>query len=90
MSSTTAPINRYTGKVFSPNHALLCATRAGLPVFKDKAGIEADIAGHKCLLVLAQTGSGKTTQIPQFVLEMTAEGKMVACTQPKRLSTQRV
>jgi pre-mRNA-splicing factor ATP-dependent RNA helicase DHX15/PRP43 len=40
-----------------------------------------------------QTGSGKTTQIPQFVcysdLPM-LRGKMVACTQPRRVAAMSV
>lgn len=40
-----------------------------------------------------QTGSGKTTQIPQFVCYADLpqlKGKMVACTQPRRVAAMSV
>jgi pre-mRNA-splicing factor ATP-dependent RNA helicase DHX15/PRP43 len=40
-----------------------------------------------------QTGSGKTTQIPQFVCYADLphqRGKMVACTQPRRVAAMSV
>ena len=45
------------------------------------------------LVFVGETGSGKTTQIPQFVLFddlPQTQRKMVACTQPRRVAAMSV
>lgn len=42
------------------------------------------------VIITAETGSGKTTQVPQYILENAAEKQAhcrIICTQPRRLST---
>lgn len=40
------------------------------------------------MIVEGETGSGKTTQIPQYLHEagFTADGKKIGCTQPRRVA----
>lgn len=47
---------------------------------------------HQTTILVGETGSGKTTQIPQFMLETgcSEPGKMVACTQPRRVAAMSV
>ena len=47
---------------------------------------------HATLIVVGATGSGKTTQIPQYLAEAgwAAGGRCVACTQPRRVAAQTV
>ena len=46
---------------------------------------------HQVLILVGETGSGKTTQIPQYLHESgyTSYGK-VACTQPRRVAAMSV
>lgn len=47
---------------------------------------------HQTTILVGETGSGKTTQIVQFIAEAgyTRSGKMVACTQPRRVAAMSV
>ena len=47
---------------------------------------------HATVIVLGATGSGKTTQLPQFLAESgwASGGRAVACTQPRRVAAQTV
>uniref|UniRef100_A0A183BW64 Helicase C-terminal domain-containing protein n=1 Tax=Globodera pallida TaxID=36090 RepID=A0A183BW64_GLOPA len=50
---------------------------------------------NQCILLEAETGSGKTTQVPQWCMEWWKKRNphtqsMVCCTQPRRLATVRV
>ena len=59
---------------------------AGLPVWQARADFVKMIHNHQTTILVGETGSGKTTQIAQFISEAgyTQTGKMVACTQPRR------
>ena len=50
------------------------------------------IAEHQVLIVEAETGSGKTTQLPQYLHEAgyTKGGMKVGCTQPRRVAAMSV
>ena len=47
---------------------------------------------HQVLIIEGETGSGKTTQIPQYLHEagLTAGGKKIGCTQPRRVAAMSV
>ena len=63
-----------------------------LPVFKYKEEILSVIKKNMITLIVGETGSGKTTQIPQYLLEwdmVTASNKIV-CTQPRTVAATSV
>ena len=61
---------------------------APLPILEHKAEIISALRSHPVVVVCGDTGSGKTTQLPQFALEagFAAKGRRIACTQPRRLA----
>ncbi|GJP40479.1 hypothetical protein CLOM_g159 [Closterium sp. NIES-68] len=66
--------------------------RERLPVCKHREGILYLVETHAVTVVVGETGSGKTTQIPQYLVEAgwAAGGRVVACTQPRRVAAQMV
>ena len=61
---------------------------AVLPVLEHRAEIAAAIEANPVVVVCGETGSGKTTQIPQICLELGrgAKGRLIGVTQPRRLA----
>jgi pre-mRNA-splicing factor ATP-dependent RNA helicase DHX15/PRP43 len=77
-----ASINPYTGYVYSQRYYDILSKRKQLPVYEFKAELLQNIKEHQSIVVEGETGSGKTTQIPQFLVPILAKhGKMIACTQ---------
>ncbi|CAN6355319.1 unnamed protein product [Urochloa humidicola] len=66
--------------------------RKTLPVHKFKDELLKAIAEHQIIIVVGETGSGKTTQIPQYLHEAgyTSNGRKIACTQPRRVAAMSV
>ncbi|XP_057852056.2 DExH-box ATP-dependent RNA helicase DExH3 isoform X1 [Cryptomeria japonica] len=65
--------------------------RRSLPAYKEKDALLSAIARNQILVVSGETGCGKTTQLPQYVLESEIEfGRgafcNIICTQPRRIS----
>jgi|GEM_PF-1315713 len=60
------------------------------PIAKYKDQIQAILRDPNTdnLIVSAETGAGKTTQLPQYVFELLGDKEMVAVTQPRRLPTE--
>ncbi|KAI0086578.1 pre-mRNA splicing factor [Irpex rosettiformis] len=67
-------------------------TRKSLPIYEYREQLLEAIKEHQVLIVVAETGSGKTTQLPQYLHEAgyTAGGMKVGCTQPRRVAAMSV
>lgn len=65
--------------------------RKNLPIYLYREQLIKAIKDHKVLIVIGETGSGKTTQLTQFLYEagMLSRG-MVGCTQPRRIAAKSV
>lgn len=77
------------------NHPVLSCSDpsvSGLPVWQAKADFVKMINGSQTTILVGETGSGKTTQIAQFISEAgyTQSRRMIACTQPRRVAAMSV
>ncbi len=59
--------------------------RKSLPVYAVRDAIVASVRASPVLVVVGETGSGKTTQLPQFLLD-DLDRPNIACTQPRRVA----
>ncbi|KAL7622793.1 hypothetical protein AAE478_006472 [Parahypoxylon ruwenzoriense] len=67
-------------------------TRKSLPIYKYRDEFIAAIEQYQILVLVGETGSGKTTQLPQYLHEAgyTKNGLKVGCTQPRRVAAMSV
>uniref|UniRef100_A0A3B5AP43 ATP-dependent RNA helicase DHX29 n=1 Tax=Stegastes partitus TaxID=144197 RepID=A0A3B5AP43_9TELE len=76
----------------SPLAQKLKAEREQLPVFQHRHRVLEALQRHRVVVVAGETGSGKSTQIPQFLLEelltggKAAQSCNIVVTQPRRIS----
>jgi len=61
------------------------ASRKRLPAFSRREEIVAIVAANPVVVIQGETGCGKSTQCPQFLLDANAEANIVV-TQPRRIS----
>jgi pre-mRNA-splicing factor ATP-dependent RNA helicase DHX16 len=66
--------------------------RKSLPIYHYRDQLLAAIDEYQVLVVVGETGSGKTTQLPQYLYEhgFTKDGKKIGCTQPRRVAAMSV
>lgn len=61
--------------------------RESLPIYRLKKELLEAISSNQVLVVIGETGSGKTTQMTQYMLELGMGKKgMIGCTQPRRVA----
>ncbi|EHK97866.1 P-loop containing nucleoside triphosphate hydrolase [Glarea lozoyensis ATCC 20868] len=67
-------------------------TRKSLPIYAYREQFLAALAEYQVLVIVGETGSGKTTQLPQYLHEAgyTKGGLKVGCTQPRRVAAMSV
>ncbi|KAI3898080.1 hypothetical protein MKW92_049883, partial [Papaver armeniacum] len=65
--------------------------RQNLPIYKLKKELVQAVHDNQVLVVIGETGSGKTTQVTQYLAEAgyTTKGK-IGCTQPRRVAAMSV
>lgn len=79
----------------SPEGRKMLKFRGSLPASKEKDALLTAISGNQVVIISGETGCGKTTQIPQFILESEIESVRgavcsIICTQPRRISAMSV
>jgi len=81
-------LNPFTGRSFSRNYYRLLELRKKLPIYNHRDEVLKIVGENKFVVLVGDTGSGKTTQVPQ-ILSMKygkENNKLIACTQPRRIA----
>ena len=67
-------------------------TRKSLPIYQFREQIIEAVQNYQVLIIVGETGSGKTTQLPQYLHEAgyTKDGMKIGCTQPRRVAAMSV
>ncbi|CUM64357.1 uncharacterized protein PRCAT00001959001 [Priceomyces carsonii] len=87
------PKNPFSGTELSAKYFDILKVRRDLPVHSQREEFLKKFHSAQIMVFVGETGSGKTTQIPQFVLYDDMPhllGKQVACTQPRRVAAMSV
>ncbi|KAB5582364.1 P-loop containing nucleoside triphosphate hydrolase protein [Coniochaeta sp. 2T2.1] len=88
-----AEFNPWTGNPHTEKYFRILKTRRDLPVAKQREDFLKLYHKTQIMVFVGETGSGKTTQIPQYVLfdELPhLNRKLIACTQPRRVAAMSV
>lgn len=85
--------NPFTGQEYSQKYFDILKVRRDLPVHAQREEFLKIYHSTQIMVFVGETGSGKTTQIPQFAVYdeiPQVYGKQVACTQPRRVAAMSV
>ncbi|MBA0717867.1 hypothetical protein Golax_005645 [Gossypium laxum] len=95
--NANSSINKWNGRPYSQRYYDILEKRKTLPVWQQKEEFLQVLRANQSLVLVGETGSGKTTQIPQFVLDAVdietpdkRRKMMIACTQPRRVAAMSV
>lgn len=76
-------------KASTPAYQHMLKSRTALPIWSFKQGLLEAIESNQVVIVCGETGCGKSTQVPAFILESRlSNGRAckVYCTEPRRIS----
>jgi len=86
-------LNPLNGLPYTQKYYEIYRKRIGLPVWEYRDKFFDLLANNQTIVLVGETGSGKTTQIPQWSVEFVRKlgiNKKVACTQPRRVAAMSV
>ncbi|KAJ7796641.1 P-loop containing nucleoside triphosphate hydrolase protein [Mycena olivaceomarginata] len=82
-------VNPFTKQPHSAQYKKILDARKKLPVYAQMDDFYKMFTNNQIIIVVGETGSGKTTQIPQFIVYSDlphTKGKIIACAQPRRVA----
>jgi HrpA-like RNA helicase len=79
----------------APDYTLeeIAGQRASLPAYRERRNIVRTVVQHPTTVISGETGCGKTTQVPQYLLDYCDQHSIpcnIICTQPRRISAMSV
>uniref|UniRef100_A0A8C5WQS0 Putative ATP-dependent RNA helicase DHX57 n=1 Tax=Laticauda laticaudata TaxID=8630 RepID=A0A8C5WQS0_LATLA len=82
---------QFSIKKSSRRYQTMLQERQKLPAWEQKNNILSLLSKYQVLVISGMTGCGKTTQVPQFILDSSLEGPSnkvvnIVCTQPRRIA----
>uniref|UniRef100_A0A7N9AKF2 ATP-dependent RNA helicase DHX15 n=1 Tax=Mastacembelus armatus TaxID=205130 RepID=A0A7N9AKF2_9TELE len=87
-------INPFTNLPHTPRYHEILKKRLQLPVWEYRESFTEILMKNQSFVLVGETGSGKTTQIPQWCVDMVRSipgpKRAVACTQPRRVAAMSV
>ena len=92
-------VNPLTYQPYSQRYYDILEGRKGLPIWQARSELVRMLSEHQTTVLVGETGSGKTTQVAQFICDagycafddQTGQTtKMVGCTQPRRVAAMSV
>mmetsp|Transcript_7357 Transcript_7357/g.11638 ORF Transcript_7357/g.11638 Transcript_7357/m.11638 type:complete len:700 (-) Transcript_7357:228-2327(-) len=84
-------MNPLNGRPYSQRYHDILEKRKTLPVYAEREKFCDLVAKNQTVVLVGATGSGKTTQIPQFLVYAGySKHGMVSCTQPRRVAAMSV
>ena len=91
----SAPVNPeslttlWASKASSPLYDSMLKSRMTLPIWYFKSELLESIESHQVVIICGETGCGKSTQVPAYILESELSGGRhckIYCTEPRRIS----
>lgn len=81
----------YTERQNDPKQQQMLRSRQSLPAWNMRDAVVAAVTEHQVVIISGETGSGKSTQSVQFVLDdmiqrQLGDAASIICTQPRRIS----
>ena len=89
-------VNPLNGRRYSDKYYQIRTKRMALPVFGFLEQLDGHLRANQVVVVEGETGSGKTTQIPQYLVHAgfntgpDGKRRLIACTQPRRVAAMSI
>ena len=96
LNADAPQVNPLNGRRYSDKYYQIRTKRMALPVFGFLEQLDGHLRANQVVVVEGETGSGKTTQIPQYLVHAgfntgpDGKRRLIACTQPRRVAAMSI